>query len=202
MTREIIDAIPTGKAFGNLGVLIPGVQAMTSSGVPTQDVGGSTRPMWLALTIHGSRPGDQGLQVDGMPVYIMEVNGAATHMPFADGNVEETNLETAAHSAELDGGGVRVNVVPKSGGNTFRGSLFGTYTNEGLQSNNLDDDLKASGLLAVNRVDYIADVNPAIGGPIAKDRLWFHGGYRNLPTVLTTTNFFDSDPRDWCIPRI
>jgi hypothetical protein len=37
---------------------------------------------------------------------------------------------------------VRIGVVPKSGGDSFRGTFFGDFTNKGLSSNNVDDNLR------------------------------------------------------------
>jgi len=51
--------------------------------------------------------------------------------------VQEVSMEIGSHSAETESGGVRVNVVPKDGGNTFSGYFFANGTNNSLQSNNL-----------------------------------------------------------------
>ena len=42
-----------------------------------------------------------------------------------------------------------------SGGNSFKGYFFGNFSNSGLQSDNLTDDLKKIGLLRVNSVKKI-----------------------------------------------
>ncbi len=47
-----------------------------------------------------------------------------------------------------------------------------------MQSGNLTDDLKARGLASVDTVNRIYDVDPALGGPIKKDVLWFFGSVR------------------------
>lgn len=64
-------------------------------------------------------------------------------------------------------------MVPKEGGNTFRGSLFGLYTNDSLQSDNLTDALRARGLTTINKVLNVHSVDGTLGGPIRQDRLWF-----------------------------
>ena len=45
--------------------------------------------------------------------------------------------------AESPNGGVRTNIIPRDGGNTFRGSFFGTFTDGKLQSDNLNDAIRA-----------------------------------------------------------
>ena len=87
--------------------------------------------------------------------------------------IQEVTVDTAAGSAEQSAGGVRMNIIPREGGNTFSGSLFLAGTNENLQSNNIDDELRALGLVSTSSVKSNWEVNPAFGGPLVRDRLWF-----------------------------
>ena len=54
MTSNIIDALPTGRTFQTLSVLVPGVQAYAVGGTSGQDVGGSGAESWTTMSIHGS----------------------------------------------------------------------------------------------------------------------------------------------------
>jgi hypothetical protein len=196
MTREIVDAVPTGKTFSNLTVLVPGV---TTAGLGrAADVGGSEANANNTLYIHGSRGYDQMIMIDGMNTGAAETGGGGTMwMTLPDSNVEEMNIGVAAHSAESEVGGIRINIIPKSGGNALHSVTIGSYTNEHFQWKNLTDDLKARGLPAANRVNYMSDINPSVGGPILTDRLWFYGGYRNWRTVRYNTLYADTDRNDW-----
>ena len=177
MTRDVMDAIPAGtKSVVALGVLIPGM--VTNS----QDVGG-TQYGSAAMAIHGSRLFEQALLYDGM--YYNNGGGRGgsfVAVSINDATVREVSLETGSLSAESELGGVRGNVIPKDGGNSFEGFFSGAFTNHRLQSTNLSDSLKAQGLTSVDRVNYIYDVNPAFGGPIRADRIWFYGAYRQWET--------------------
>ena len=73
---------------------------------------------------------------------------------------------------------ITINVIPKEGGNTFSARVNGIYSNSGLQSDNLTDELRARGLQTVNPIDYIFDFDASVGGPIRKDRLWFFTSHR------------------------
>ncbi len=185
MTRDVIDAIPVGtRSVVALGVLIPG---MTTN---SQDVGG-TQYGSAAMAIHGSRLFEQTLLYDGMYYN----NGAGRGGSFVavsinDATVREVSLETGGLSAESELGGVKGNVIPRDGGNNFEGYFSGAFTNHSLQSTNLSDDLQARGLTSVDRVNYIYDVNPAVGGPIATDRLWFYGSYRQWETNQYAAGLF------------
>ena len=43
-----------------------------------------------------------------------------------------------------------------------------------MQSNNLTQRLKDLGLAATSSLKSVFDINGGLGGPIAKDRLWFY----------------------------
>ena len=118
VTRDIIDAIPTGsKSVAHLGVLIPGVT------VNNQDVGGSAFTS-SQIAIHGGRAGEQQLLYDGMMYNNGQGRGGQyTAIATNDGTVQEVSLETGGLGAESEMSGIRTNVIPKEGGNTFRGTL-------------------------------------------------------------------------------
>ena len=67
----------------------------------------------------------------------------------------------------------RSNLIPRDGGNTLSGSFYGGWTGGPLQSSNIDDALRERGVKEGDQVEFLEDVNPAIGGPIARDRLWY-----------------------------
>jgi len=173
MTREVLNAIPAGmKSTGQIGVLIPGVTSTS------QDVGGTAFSA-VGLAVHGSRLNEQAALYDGMNFN----NGQGRGGQFIaivtnDATVQEMAIETAGLSAESEASGVRVNLVPRDGGNRFSGLLIGSFSNHNLQSNNLNDDLKARGLTSSTRVRRTYDVDPAFGGPIVRDKLWFWGSVR------------------------
>src|SRR5262249_3245765 len=92
--------------------------------------------------------------------------------------VEEIVVETGGISAESDASGLRMNLIPKEGGNVFKFGADGTYTNRHLQSDNLSETLRARGVLLTSKVLHLYDFNGTVGGPIKKDRLWFFAATR------------------------
>src|SRR5438046_1586176 len=110
--------------------------------------------------------------------------------------VAETTVQTSSGGAELESGGVLVNVVPRDGGNVFSGTFNGNFSRPGLQGQNLDDTLRARGLTAGGptlRVRY--DAGGGIGGPLVTDKLWFFGSSRSWRTSSTYPgNFFNKTP--------
>jgi len=61
--------------------------------------------------------------------------------------------------------------------------MFLGYGNHSTQSDNLTDDLRASGLTAVNSLQKLWDLNPSWGGPLIKDKLWFYNSFRYWGSV-------------------
>jgi hypothetical protein len=177
LDKEIIDTLPTGRTSINVAVLIPGMTLSTTFSGEGQDVGGNTGEVQQTLSIHGSRGGDMRRMVDGLS---MQSQGTSVSAFAANsGMIQEVTVDTAAGSAEQSAGGVRMNIIPREGGNMFSGSLFLSGTNENLQSNNIDDDLRALGLVSTSSVKSNWEVNPAFGGPLVRDRLWFFASGRS-----------------------
>ncbi len=176
LTAEVIDALPTGRSFQNLSVLVPGV----TIGLTNQDVGGAGGVRYQTLSVHGSRSDQMPLVLNGMPYNNMNNTGGGynTTLVVNTGTVQEMTVTTSGLSAEARSSGVLTNTIPKEGGNTYRGYLFANFTNSSLQSDNLSQDLIDRGLTRVNSVKKIWDLNPAVGGPIIQDKLWFYGGFR------------------------
>lgn len=175
MDREVIDAVPTGKSFQSYALLVPGVEVSSQFGTSlNQDAGGITAQTMGALAIHGGRARDGTTALNGMDVSNAFSGGAGQMFGLvSDGGMEEMSVEVAGHSAEAQLGGVQVNLVPREGSNAFGGAFFGTFTGPGLQGDNLDDDLLARGVGNAPEIDETWMINPAFGGPIVSDRLWF-----------------------------
>ena len=70
-------------------------------------------------------------------------------------------------------------MIPREGSNRFSGTAFISWAGNELQSDNIDDDLKARGVPAPDQVHKYIDENVAFGGPIKRDRIWFFGPQRS-----------------------
>ena len=138
MNRETLDLIPSGKDPFAVGQLIPGV---TTS---TPDVGGTQIMQQPTLQVHGSAAADDVFMVDNVQIQHMGFGGNQTGFYFNDGLMEEISYQTSSLPAEAPVGGVQINMIPRDGGNQYRGSVFVTGGNGSMQSNNSDDELVAS----------------------------------------------------------
>ena len=160
MTRDVMDSIPNGREFANLVLLVPGMKAGQIYNSVPQDVGGQSGQLQMALGIHGGDATDQEVQVDGMTQgSALSLNHTAHWL--TDSNFEEYQIDYSANSAEIETGGVRVNMIPREGSNSFSSRIFGNFTTGGLQQNNLDDDVIAQGFSDPNRVKELWHFTPA-----------------------------------------
>ena len=202
MSKEVVDTIPVGRSHQSLAILIPGLSTSTGINAQTQDVGG-TNNLRLAnsFTIHGGRQSDSNIMLDGMQVRNIGSFANLTNM-FPDmGATQEMTIDYAAGTAETTTAGVRINYVPREGGNSWKGSFFGTKVTPGFQSNNYTDDLKTRGLVSPNKLKEAYDFNGSGGGPIIKDKLWFFGSLRRqLNQTLIAGLYYNlnaGDPTKW-----
>jgi hypothetical protein len=166
MTAEILEQVPTGRSIQALAQLVSGV----SLNVP--DVGGSRAMQQTYMSTRGLTSANNIVTVDGLMVNGLDGDGAVQQY-FNQAMMEEMSYQTSGAGADVSPGGVRMNIVPKDGGNRFSGNFFGAWTDKAWQGDNLTDDIIARGLRTGGGVDRIYDFNLAIGGPIKRDRLWF-----------------------------
>ena len=188
LRREVLDALPTARTYAAEGALAVGVK------VVAQNVGGARIASQQRLYVHGAAAADNTVAVDGMNMNSTYSNGE-TQPNHNDSMTQEVTVQSASPGAEVSGGGLFINLVPKEGGNRFSGSNFVGYTGSTFQSDNLTPELQARGLTTGDAVEWIYDVNASIGGPIRQNKLWFFGSYRNVGNANVVANSFYPDGR-------
>jgi hypothetical protein len=166
MTAEILEQVPTGRTIQALAQLVSGV----SLNVP--DVGGSRAMQQTYMSTRGLTSANNIVTVDGLMVNGLDGDGAVQQY-FNQAMMEEMSYQTSGANADVSPGGVRMNIVPKDGGNRFSGNFFSAWTDKAWQSNNLTQDIIDRGLRFGPGIDRIYDFNLALGGPIKRDKLWF-----------------------------
>jgi hypothetical protein len=184
VAKDTIDAMPTSKNWSTIGIMTVGVSSNQN------DVGGSAGEHQNQLKAHGGSFNDRLVQLDGLMNANMACNYSCTGLSTNDASTQELSYEFGAISAEVAGGGVRVNIIPKDGGNRFSGSGFVNFANDTLQGGNVDDALRAQGITTADSILKIFDVSGAIGGPIKKDKLWFWTAHRYWGYEQIRTNTF------------
>lgn len=196
MTRDIMDIVPSGRNIQAIGIMIPGTTIRAGGGgAISRDVGGSGGLQQSPLVYKGSN--DTVQTIEGLRLNNLCANGAYSGVYWNDGSFQEISYVTGADSAEMGQGGIRVNMVPREGGNRFHGSVFGNFTHGPWQAVNLRDNLKGDLTFnAKNRISNISvikkiwDFNPSFGGPIKKDKLWFYVTFRHWGVNKTTADSY------------
>jgi hypothetical protein len=171
LSRDVLDSVPTGRTIQGLAQLIVGVS------LSSPDVGGSRAMQQTYMATRGLTSANNIVTVDGLMINGLDGDGAVQQY-LNNSMVEEMVYQTSGAGADVSPGGVRLNVVPKDGGNRFSGSFFAGWSDGAWQANNFSQDLRNRGLRAVDKIDRIYDFNGAEGGPLLKDKLWFYGSAR------------------------
>jgi Carboxypeptidase regulatory-like domain len=189
LDREAIDAIPTGRSIQGMGQLVVGV----SLNLP--DTGGARAMQQTYMSAHGMTTANNTVLVDGMMVNGLQGDGAIQSY-FNDAMNSEVSYQTSGISADNSAGGVRLNMIPREGGNTFRGDFKAAWRPGEWQSDNLTPRLRDAGLETGNATDRIVDFTFALGGPIKKDKLWFFTSarYFSVNNFIPNTFFDDGSP--------
>jgi hypothetical protein len=170
LSKEQMETLPSGRSYQSLAATIPALGSATAGRF---DVGGSTQ-MWQGTVVaYGSQAGDMALEVDGMNVASILSTGQISGIYHNQSAYEEMSYQVVAGSAESQTGGVRINMIPKQGGNRFSWDAVVTYANEDLQSENKGDDPALVTLIVPPNLYLVRDYNFSLGGPIKRDKVWF-----------------------------
>jgi len=172
--QELLTAIPTGRTPQVAAFLIPGVN------LSNIDVGGTNiiNTTGGSLSIHGGRVDDTRLLIDGITIANTEGTGWSANMLPNMGSTQEVSVDYSSVTAESITGGLQINMIPKTGGNSYSGTLFATAVNSAFEGTNTNDELVARGLRTPNTLKLQYDVNPGLGGPLKEDTLWFYTSAR------------------------
>jgi hypothetical protein len=181
LNADFLKNLPSGRSFQDVVQFLPGV---TGGGNPNINGGTSQSNQYY---LDGSNTTDP-------------VTGTFS-MNFNFDAIEDLEVITAGYDARYNQGlGGTINIVTKSGGNTFEGTFSGYYETSGLQA-------AGNRYNSQRRSDFDSlEGNASLGGPIIKDRFWFYLAYQyNWSRALPASNIdngrdfalFPLSPRTW-----
>jgi Carboxypeptidase regulatory-like domain len=190
---DLVASAPAARSWNGIMLLMPGV-----TGDPNTM---QLNPSMILFGIHGGPAQEGRLQVDGMNVGASRGGAGVSGYTVDTGNVQEVTFATSGGLGEAETGGPYMNIVPKTGGNTFNGSFVTSYSNESLQSSNYTQELRDAGLRVPSALLKNWDIDGALGGPIKRDRLWFYFIARNFGQALSVPGMYANanagDPNAW-----
>ena len=191
ISRESLTQLPIARDWFSVAALVPNM-VMTG----TQDIGGltGTRAIVMNFSDNGGRTTEGRLQVDGLSTGGNRTNGTGSGVFLPDiTNAQEVIVIASGGLGAAESGGPIINVIPRSGGNTPSGSFYYNFSNDALQGNNINDDLKRQNPALASAAGSILktqDINGAFGGPLKKDRLWYFAGVRHTILDKEIQSFF------------
>jgi Carboxypeptidase regulatory-like domain len=168
--REQLDTLPTARSFLSTGVVVPAAK------ISRPDMGGVQVGQASYLSARGRSSNDNAVEVDGIDVRISNGVSQSGYNNFA--MVQDVTYQTSAMGPDAAGGGVRINMIPRDGGNRFSGDFFVGGSFDGWQKDNLTQELRDAGLRSADALKHLIEATPAVGGPILRDRVWFFGSVK------------------------
>lgn len=193
LDAEAVKAIPATRTVGSLLNATPGL-TVDNNGL-------QATPTMTFFSARGGATNEGRMTVNGMTVAAAFNGGGVSSYILDVVNVDEVSVTVSGGLGESDTGGPVMNLLPRAGGNNFRGQAFLNNAGEWSKGNNLDDELRAANITEPPGIISAYDASISYGGPIKRDRLWFFGSYRKLDTstslegLVANANAFN--PASW-----
>lgn len=183
---ERLQDIPTARDVWSIMESMPGVVASNIS------VGGSAAGTPNQVYAYGSQSAENTYDLNGVNLNDPSTQGSS-FARYDEDSFDEVRVETGAKPPEVRGAGVYINMLTKSGGNTFSGGATFFGQDDSFNSDNIDSDLRQQGVTSSNAVLKNYDFSARLGGPVIKSRIWFFGGGRYQSLDKAVLNFILPD---------
>ena len=138
------------------------------------------------MSVNGNNPGQNNFQMDGVQINNIANNGTANDsgiyggigIPSPDA-IQEFRIQTSTYDASYGRNpGANVNIVTKSGTNSWHGTAFEFFRNAQLNANdffyNRDNPNSKTAKQVLNQNQF----GGVLGGPIKKDKIFVFGSYQ------------------------
>jgi Carboxypeptidase regulatory-like domain len=191
---DVIQSLPITRAYGSLLNVTPGLTVDTN--------GLAAAPTMTFFAAHGGNSNEGRMMINGMTVAAAFNGGGVSSLVYDTTNVEEVSVLVSGGLGESEIGGPAMNIVPRSGGNLFKGQAFLNTAGKWSNGDNVSGD--AALTQSVGTPPQILsswDGSLAYGGPIKRDKLWFYGAFRKFTTSQalegTVVNKNAGDPNSY-----
>src|SRR6202050_283058 len=192
-----------GRDYTKLLILVPG-----ATGEPNG--GGDSPGSYGQFSVNGSRGRANNYLLDGT-----DMNDGYRNLPainqggvfgtpgtiLPEDSIQELSVLSNTEAEYGRNSGSVVNIITKSGGNTFHGSAFEDFRNAVLNARNYFNDVGQPKDAFRNN-----QFGGALGGPIIKDKLFFYASYEGQREGMAITSINDvptlhdgiaGDPNDY-----
>lgn len=161
LNTRAIETLPTGRSYTSIVQVTPGV---SSDANPTEQRD--------SITVYGSSGAENSYFIDGVNTTGVEYGFQGKQLNFEF--IQEVDVKTGGYEAEFgrSTGGI-INVITKSGGNEYKGDVFGYSDRDSFQGNAKNVVSTGGTREGFSKEDYGAD----LGGFFVRDKLWFFVAY-------------------------
>src|SRR5687768_6509077 len=199
LNNETLSTLPATRGYGSALATVPALNigGVAGAGATTAP----TTPQMMFFTAHGGAAGEGRVMTNGLTVAAPFGGGGVSDVTYDTANAAEMQVLISGGLGEAETGGPSINIVPKSGGNSFRGSAFYSTSGDWATSNNVDDQLRSINITAPPALRTNWDASFSLGGPIKRDRLWFFANVRGWANASVIdgifANRFAGDASHW-----
>lgn len=185
--RAVQDLPMDGRNFVRLVQLAPGA----TESVQNAGAGGGRvddRRQTNAISANGQIDGANNFMLDGMDNNDRNI-GTIIVKPSIDA-LQEVKVDTSLYPAEVGrAGGAVVNMVTKSGTNSFHGTVFEFLRNDKLNAKDYFNVPQPGNALAGKQTEYRQNqFGGSLGGPIRKDKTFFFADYEGFRKIQGITS--------------
>jgi hypothetical protein len=174
LDQDLIASVPGARTVGNLLNATPGITVDNNGLNPT--------PTMTFFSARGGQTNEGRMTVNGLTVAAAFNGGGVSSYILDTVNSDEVSVTVSGGMGESDTGGPVMNLVPRAGGNLFRGTAFYNSAGDWSRGDNVSDEQRAAGITETPGILKAYDASLSYGGPIKRDRLWFYGSIRQLNT--------------------
>src|SRR3954468_14524988 len=196
---DTLATLPATRGYGSILATVPALNigGVAGAGATTAP----TTPSMMFFTAHGGASGEGRILTNGMAVAAPFGGGGVSDVTYDTANSEEMQVLISGGLGEAENGAPTINIIPKSGGNQFKGSAFYSFSGNWATSNNVDDRMRGFGITQPPALRTNWDGSGSIGGPLKRDRLWFFANVRAWANASVVDGIFANryagDPSHW-----
>jgi len=175
-TQAIATAPITGTDWrGEMTQLIPGVNPGLNGG---SQAGGQ------GIGINGTQAYNMNFMIDGSAATApRDYNSSNFYMPLD--SISEVSINSSNAPAQYGNGLAAINVITKSGTNTWHGDVFEYVQNTAFNARSVSNPAPEP-----KSVEHWNEYGGSVGGPVLKDKLFFFFSYQRNPASTPVTGTY------------
>jgi hypothetical protein len=185
-TLSTFAGVQENEGLDNLALFVPGVSSVRDNSFSNTNGG-------VGFSVNGLRGRNNDQQIDGQNNNDNSVAGPGLFVSDVE-FVQQYVLITNQFGPEYGrNSGSVVNIITKTGGNSWRGSIYGSENNSYF--NSLNNFQKNKDICEDNCLTKPPRLNDefggfTVGGPLAKNKAFFFGGFNE--EIISQNNLFSS----------